>query len=242
VAEVRDIVGDALRELGVLGAGEVLSADEATNGLTVLNRMVDGLAAERLAIYQVVRTLWTIVSGTQDYTVGTGGAVAVARPVYIDHVNLVDTGTDPDLETPLGSFTDDAWAGLAQKALTAARPSATYYNPTFPLGTLSLWPVPTDSSLQGALYAPQAVAEFASLDTVISLPPGYRRMLVTNLAVELAPSFERPASQDLLKHAAESKGVVKRANKRLSDLSIDPGALGQAAGRRRGAWDINRGP
>lgn len=237
MAEARDIVGDALRELGVLGAGEVLSDDEAVNGLAVLNRMVDGLAAERLAIFKVVRTLWTIVSGTQDYTVGTGGTVNVARPVYLDGVGLVDTGPTPDSEIPLTDYTEAGWAGVAQKALTGTRPSHYYYTPTFPTGTLSLWPIPTDSGLQGALYAPQAVAEFASLDTTISLPPGYRRMLVTNLAIDLAPSYERPASEELRRNAAHSKGVVKRGNIRLADMSIDPGALGQAAAG--GAYDIN---
>jgi len=237
MAEVRDIIGDALRELGVLGAGEPLSDDEATNGLAILNDLVDSLSAERLAIFKVVRTLFSIVSGTQDYTVGTGGTVNVARPVFLDGVALVDTAPTPDFETPLGSFTEAGWASVPDKAVTGPRPNAYYYTPTFPLGTLSLWPAPTDSGLQGVVYAPQAVSEFTALDDAISLPPGYRRMLKKNLAIELAPSYERPASDELRRAAVESKAIVKRANIRSAEMSIDPGALGQAAGGR--SYDIN---
>ena len=229
MAEVRDIVTAALRELGVLATGEVATADEATSGLEELNRLVDQWAGERLLIYRITRTTWTIVSGTQTYTVGTGGTVSVARPVYLDHVNLIDTSTSPDTEYPLDVLSDDAWAAIAQKAATGDQPTGWHYNPTFPLGTLTLWPSPTSATLEGALYAPQAVAEFASLDEVISLPPGYRRMLVKNLARDLAPSYDRPVHPELKEEAIESKATVKRNNKRYHDLSFDTALTGGTA-------------
>jgi hypothetical protein len=235
MAEVRDIVTAALRELGVLAAGEVATADEANSGLEELNRLVDQWAGERLLIYRVTRTTWTI-SATQNYTVGAGGTVNVVRPVYLDHVNLIDTSTDPDQETPLTPLTDDGWAAITQKASTSTQPTNWYYNPTFPLGTLSLWPVPSSATLQGALYAPQQTSEFASLEEVISLPPGYRRMLVKNLARDLAPSYDRPVHPELKEEAIESKATVKRNNYRPSDLSFDAAVLGGS-----GNFDINTG-
>ena len=229
MAEVRDIVTAALRELGVKAAGEVVTADEADSGLEELNRLVDQWAGERLLIYRVTRTTWTI-SATQNYTVGTGGTVNVVRPVYLDHVNLIDTSTDPDQETPLTPLTDDGWAAITQKAATSTQPTNWYYNPTFPLGTLSLWPIPSSATLQGALYAPQQTSEFTSLDEVISLPPGYRRMLVKNLARDLAPSYGRPVHPELKEEAIESKATVKRNNYRPSDLSFDAAVLGGNGG------------
>lgn len=238
MADVRDIVTDALRELGVLAAGETATADDAISGLAALNRLVDQWAAERLMIYTVTRTTFTIAASTQNYTVGTGYTVNVARPVYVDHVSYRDTSATTPTEIPLTELTEDAWALVPQKTLTSALPSCFYYNPTYPSATLSLWPVPTSSTLQGVVYHPQQVAEFASLNTVISLPPGYRRMLVKNLALEMAPSYERPAQQELVMQAMESKSVVKRANQRLRELSIEAGALIRATP----SYDINVGP
>lgn len=222
MATVRDVAIDALTELGVLAAGETIPADEAAAVLRAVNRMVDQMAAERLAIYTVTRNTWTITaSNLTPYTVGTGGTINIARPVYVEAVCFVDTSLPKPVEfPPLVQYTDDEWQRVSIKALTSTYPRACYYNPTFPLGTLNLWPIPTVATLQGILYAPQAVTEFASLDTTVSLPPGYRRMLVKNLAMEMAPSYEKQPHPLLVQQASESKATVKRSNVRPSEIQF----------------------
>jgi len=222
--DVRDVVTGALRELGVLAAGEVATADDAEDGRLALNNLIDQMAAERLQIFAITRTTWTITA-TASYTVGVGGTINVARPVYIDHVNLIDTAPAPDNEIPLDSLTDDAYAAIPNKAMTSTLPNRWYYNPTFPLGTLYLLPIPTQSLLQGALYAAAAVSEFTSINTTFTLPPGYRMMLVKGLAVTLAPAYKVRLDGGLVAEAREAKGIVKRSNTRISDLSFDLGAL-----------------
>lgn len=235
-----EVITPALRTLGVIAAGEVPTAEDSQDSLDVLNRLLDSWATERLQIFSVVRTVWSIVSGTQDYTIGTGGTVNVARPTYIDHVNYQRTDTSPVVEFQLNPHTEDSWAGVPIKTLTAPLPTQWYYTPTFPLGTLSLWPIPTGTTLQGVLYAPQAVAQFAAVTDSVSLPPGYKRMLVTNLALELAPEFGAQPHPMLVKAATESKMDVKRRNVRLSDLMVEAGALPQ--GNATYGWDIRTGP
>jgi hypothetical protein len=239
VATVLDEVTAALKELGVLAANEVADAGQAEDGRLALNRLVDQWAAERLQIFTITRTTWTIATGVGTYTVGTGGTVNVARPVFLDHVNYIETSATPDLELQLSPLTDDAYAGLAVKALTATDPSAWYYNPTFPLGTLNLWPIPTSTTLLGALYAPQAVATFSALSTSVALPPGYERMIVKNLALEMAPGFIGLQVNPLLaKQAQDAVAVVKRVNRRLVDMSFPADALIGGGG----SWSIYTGP
>lgn len=223
---VLDEITAALREIGVAGEGYSLSASESADGLTALNRMVDQWAAERLQIFKVTRTAFNLTANVQDYAVGTGSIVNVARPVFVEQINIQDTSPNPDVEIPLGDpLTDEEWAAIQVKALTSAWPQAAYYNPTYPTGTISFWPVPTSTTLQGVLYAPQAVAQFAGLTDVISLPPGYEEMLVTNLAVRLLASYGRTPDPTLMQRAVQAKAIVMRANKRLTELSLDAGAL-----------------
>lgn len=229
---VRDLVTDAERELAVLAAGETASTEDLNLGLAALNRLVDQWAAERLMIYAQTRTQFTITSGTQNYTVGPGGDVNVARPTYVEHVNYQDTSFTNPVEFQLSALTDDAWSKVPIKTLTSARPTMFYYNASFPLGTLTLWPIPTATTLQGQLYAPEQVGEFTDLNTVVSLPPGYRRLIVKNLAVELANAFEKEPSPALVYAARSATMVVKRSNKAPMDMSIEGAALIQGRTRR----------
>jgi hypothetical protein len=229
-----DLISSALQRLGVVGADKAAEADDLETGRLRLNDLVDSWATERLAIYTISRTTFSLVNGQQTYTVGTGGDVNVARPVFIERVGLVDTSTTPATETSLGDpMTDWEYQSIPQKTLSGTYPNRVYYNPTYPstgYGTLTFFPIPTAASLQGVLYAPAAVAEFAALTTPIYVPPGYRRALRDNLALELSADFDAPVSPGLVQSATESKANLKRINVRLVDLAT-PGVPGV-----RGGW------
>lgn len=236
MATVQDVVNQALRTLGVLAAGETPAYEDSADALVTLNNLIDQWAAERLAIYTVTRTTWAIVSGTSTYTVGSGGSVNIAWPVYVDRIGYQDTATD--IEYPLGELTEDGYASLSDKTLTASVPTVYYYNPTYAAGLASviLWPTPTGTTLEGVIYCPTAVAEFAGLASTVSLPPGYRQFLVSNLALALSAEYGRNPHQALIKAAEESKATLKRMNFRMADL-----AVGFAPGMSDG-WTIRTGP
>lgn len=225
MSTVSDLCQSALEDLGVLGAGETMDSGDLQTCFKSLNQLMDQWAAERLTIYTIAETTWAIVSGTGSYTVGAGGDVNVARPVYPKQVHFRDTAPTPDVEYQLVPYTDDDWARQSIKTLASVLPTNFYYNPTFPLGTLELWPVPTSSTLTGVLYAPAATAQFAATSTSVSLPPGYERFIVKNLAQEVAAKFGAVPSPGIIQAAMDSKRVIKAANERLSDMSFDAGAL-----------------
>jgi len=224
MATVQDTINQALRKLGVLAEGETPSAAMSADALVALNNLMDQWATERLAIYSVVRTTWAIVAAQASYTVGTGGDVAIARPVEIDAIKYQDT-TGTDTEYSLGRLTDAGYRAVVQKDATATLPSTYYYNPTYATGTLYLFPVPTSATLEGVIYVPTAVTEFALTTTTVALPPGYKQFLSTNLALDLAPEYNRQVHPALVRAAQESKETVQRANFRMMDLSVDAGAL-----------------
>lgn len=238
---VRDAVAAALRELAVLQEGETPTAQQGIDGLETLNWLVDDWAANSLQIYTVTRTTATITPSQASYTVGTGGNISMARPMFVDHVNFQDLSTSPDTEHQLNLLTDDLYSVIVQKALTSTLPRAAYFNPTYPLATLTPWPIPTQSQLQWVIYAGTAVTEFAALSDAIALPPGYRRMIVTNLAMEMAASYSVEPSASLVRRAMGSMGSVKRSNSggsHLSDLTFERAALIQNAPW----WSIRIGP
>ena len=230
MATARDYITSSLKEIGVLGEGESPTAEQAADGLEAINDIIDQYAAIRLQIYSITRSTWTIVSGTGTYTVGSGGDVNIARPVYIEKIHYQDTSTTPTTEYQMSPLTDDAWANLAQRDLTSLLPSVWYYNPSYPLGTLIFYPVPTSSTLEGVIYHPVAITELSSLDTTISVPPGYRRLFKKHLALDLCNPYDVSPPPGLAEEVEQGLSVVKTANFRMMDLSVDAGALCQDYG------------
>lgn len=242
-----DVVTASLKRINVIQANETPSPTDAADAFLRLQDWVESiLQNDALTIPFLNRTTWTIsaTKGTlaSPYTVGTGGDVSFLRPTILDDIRYQDTSTSPTTERSLVVLTDDAWEKIPQKNLTATLPQYAYYNPTYAssLGSLYLWPVPSQSNLQGVLYSPAGIAKPAALTDTILLPPGYLRFIRDNLAVELASEWRDslPADPGLIKSAAESKAAIKRINMRPLDMTIDNALTSP----KRGCYDINVGP
>src|SRR5690606_16366738 len=80
-----------------------------------------------------------------------------------------------------------------------------------PLATLYFFPVP-DKTYTVYLRHEQQLQYFSSLTEEVYLPPGYRRAIEYNLAMEIAPEFGLQVPPLVAQVAATSKGWVKVAN------------------------------
>lgn len=237
-----DLIRNALMRVNVLQSGEDLSAADAADGFIQLQMWVDYLATQRLTIPYILRTTFTITStkGTlaSPYTVGTGGDVSVTKPTSIEFVRFQDTNISPTLEYRMDPLTDDAWASIPQKNLTSALPRYYYYNPTYQngvtnYGSLYFWPVPTQTLLQGVLYAPSQVPTPVNLTDSIVLPAGYQWFIQENLALIYAATFREnlPVDPAITKSAADSMKWIKSLNVRMSDMALDRAILPRQPGR-----------
>ena len=216
----------ALKRINVIQAGGSMDAVDAEDAMFYANNWIDSLATESITIPFVLRTTFPMVSGQASYTVGVGGDINVAKPVFINHVNYIDASLSPAIERELDYLTDDAYAAIPIKTLTNVLPSFYYWNPTYAsgLGTLNFWLVPTSSVLTGVLYAPSAVAQFVNLTDTVVLPAGWQFFMQENLAVFFASTFREnlPADPQLVESAKLSKLAITRANMRLEEAQVDP--------------------
>lgn len=213
----RELITSAFRLIGVLGSGESMDASMGADALVTLSNMLDGWAAERLTLYSQLRSTKALTASQQRYTIGTGGDLNQARPVWIDRAAYSKAST----EYPLELLSPGEWAAVGQKDLTSNTPTSLFYNTEFPLGTIDLWPVPTDSDLTLVLYAPAAgLTSVTDLNTAISLPPGWAQALRYNLAELLAPEYGRPLDPAVVGVASASKARIKRVNEHLEELDM----------------------
>lgn len=219
-----DLVTRALRILGAIGPGESLDPQEASDALVALNGMIDRWGAERLMIYAVERATLDLVVGKQTYTIGPGGDWDRARPTSISGASVTsfNNAVQP-LELPLAILSQQEWQmSIPVKNVESALPQSVYYEPYFPLGRLSYWPVPNVASLQAVLYLPTAITKFVNLSTQYTFPPGYEEAILYNLALRL--SMEYPANnrlQDIVAMARDAMMVVKIVNVPDDLLHVD---------------------
>lgn len=223
-----DLIRSSMRLMGAVAAGETLTAEEAQDGLAVLNDLLDAWSVEGLMLYRSVRESFVLVAGKGAYTIGTGADFDTARPVRVDGVVVTDGGADASVRGPVA---DADWDRIVFKSLAYSTPSLYRYDAAHPTATLHLWPVPS-KALPITLTMAMQFARLTSISDVISYPPGYAKALRYALAMDLAPEFGIAVSPDIREAARQVIGRVKAANRRQPDAQFDAGLL---AGPRFGS-------
>jgi hypothetical protein len=211
-----DMIARSLRLIGVLAAEETPSAPEAADGLVALNGLLGSWSNEGLLIHSITQeSPITLVPGDGTYTLGTAGDLA-NRPMSIERAIIRDGTTD----YPLNVRTADEYAVVSDKSVQSTLPSDIYDDGGFPLRTLTLYPIP--SAANGLiLFVKRQLTSIATLNTSISLPPGYDRAIAYNLAIDMAPEYGKAVPDVVGMVAVESKASLKRTNHKPKFLRAD---------------------
>lgn len=229
----RDLIIDALLEIGIGEPGSDLDADDAALALRHLKRMVDAFQADRLLLYTVLRAAYPLVPNQQTRTIGATGDFAGNRPIWIADARVIPVGDT--FELPVHKMTRAEWFAEPLKTLTDLYPMKVFYEPTSPNGTLKFWPIPTTAA-SFIIAVPVPLVTPLTLDTDLAFAPGgYEEAWMLNLAKRCVRAFERatpPAGLDGDAHAALS--VVKR----LNDEGPPPARSDPALTNGRGGYDI----
>jgi hypothetical protein len=231
MATAQDIIQASLQELGVYGGVETMSAADANLGLTALNLMLDTWSNENLMCFTIQQISKGLVVGQAQYTIGQSGTpdISAVRPTKIIQAFIRDAQQD---DFPVEIYEQDRWDRIGLKTTTSQIASVLFYNPTYPNGTINLFPVPSDSSYSLYIDAYQQLADLASLTTPLSLPPGYQEAIQHNLAVRMQPYFNVKASAVIKELADKCVETLKIKNSRDMVVPFDPLIVARGSLRR----------
>lgn len=230
MSTARDLIKGALKLIGVVAEGEAPSAGQQTDGLAVFNDMLDAWSIEDLIVYFKTTEDFSLIPGQADYGMGPTGDFNTTRPLGIDGVSIIDGTAEFQVE----KRTLDQWMCIQNKTVQSTLPTKFYFNETFPLATISLWPVPSETKTI-RVYSWKALTGLAAVGDTVSFPPGYAQALKYNLAVLLAPEYGRPIDQVVAGIALDSKANIKRKNIKTEVMGMD------SALRMRRRFNILRG-
>jgi hypothetical protein len=205
MATARDIIRKALQKNGVLVKGEQPSADEADDALDALNAMIGSWSNDSAIIYARTWESFPLVPAQSLYTIGTAANFNTERPLQIVSAYVRDGISDFDLDV----VDDEGYNSFTFKSANGL-PQYLNYDNAFPVAKIRLFPVPMIAYTLFILTEKQ-ISSFATLDTALSLPPGWERALVYNLAVELAPEYSARVDDLTRDIARASLGMIKSA-------------------------------
>lgn len=198
----REIVTTMLRRIGAVTMNESPTASEITDGLSALNQMVESWANDGLLVYARTEENFAL-TGAAQYTVGSGQDFDTVPFNFIVSAYVRQGTTD----YPLSGLSDSDYARLSMKSTITGIPDYYNYNNGYPSGVLRFYPVPSDGTLY--VVSEKPLTEFALNDT-ISLPPGWKRALIANGAIEVAPEYGLEPSASLANAAAVSLAGLRR--------------------------------
>lgn len=222
----RDIIKAALRKIAVLGTGASLDANEANDALGTLNAMIASWSAEGNMVYVETKETFSLTN-ERIYTIGSGANFDTVRPISIKSAYVTQGNTDYSIS----QYNNKQYSSISSKDTTSGIPDVYYYDGDFPTAKIYLHPAPTSVSTI-TINSIKPLAEFTGLTTEFSLPAEYLLALEYNLAVLIAPEYEREASPTVRQVANQSKATVaaQMAKRGYSTSATDAPSMGGYGG------------
>lgn len=213
---VSDLIRSSMRLIGAIATGETPTADEVNDGLLVLNDMLENWSTETLSVWGSSNQTFNTVANQSVYTIGPTGNWVTARPQDIDDAYCNFSGVD----FPIKVISQEQYNEINLKTMKQPIVERLLYVNEFPLGIVTLWPVPT-AAMPLTLTMNRILSFPVAATDVLTGPPGFLKAIRYCLAVEFAPEFGVEASNTVIQVAADAKGDYKRANIPLSVASYD---------------------
>ena len=210
MATAFDQIKASLRLIGQLAEGEEPSPQAAQDALSAMNQMIDSWNTERLAVFCTEDQVFNWPAGEITQTLGPSGDFVGNRPILIDDATYFrDASTNVSYGIKL--INQQQYNGIAVKTVTSTYPQVMFVNNTFPDITMTIYPQPT-RVLEWHFVSVQELTKPATLNTVLSFPPGYLRAFKYNLAMEIANEFGVEPMPQVQRIAMTSKRNLKRIN------------------------------
>lgn len=198
-----------------------------TFGINAIGQTVGGSLTDTLAGIPAGATIVSVNAAAQTVTMSANalsnqsldqitytapGNFAIARPLRFrpGYTRITASGN-----TGLDYWWDvvglDDYNEIGYKGVPGPWPYLVCYQPTYPYGTLWIYPNPQQAG-QVFFWTDVILTDLTSFTQVFSLPQGYSRALKKLLAFELAPAYGKEPSPALKSSCFEARNFIRSMN------------------------------
>lgn len=208
MATARSLIRRALRVLEVISSGDTVDGTtRETELLETLNSFLGSCGAEKLLIPVVTSESFSLVAGTNTYTIGSSGTFNTVRPIKIVDAFIRDSSNN---DYPLTIISKSEYNNEGLKT-SQGNADVLEYSPEYPLGKIRLYPTP-DAVETLFIDSWKPLSTIALITDTVSLPPMYEDFIVYNFAINIAPEVGQQISKAVGMRAEQTKKNIKTAN------------------------------
>jgi hypothetical protein len=187
------VIGGDLTGTGIPAGTTILSFDAGANTVTM---SADGTSSP----------------GAQQISYTIPGDFKIPRPLRVQQSFTRITTQASGLDYQITVIDEDTYKSIGYKGIAAPWPIVMWYNPTYPLGTLSFYQNPSQAG-QLHLFTDQILQSFTDLTEEVEMPQGYARAIKRALGRELAPEYGAIWTPQMEKLYAESYNLIRALNR-----------------------------
>ena len=221
MATALQLITRSMRSARVIGKGESMDDDEAADGLTALNAMLDSWQLERLFVYQIRSEDFTWTANNTSRTVGAAGNFVTDLPTRIDDTCTFTIGVNT---YPVKIIDNDRWAAIPDKTSTSTAPQ--YIYPEYGAALVTLYAYPTPSAnITFNMRSTKRLQNFTALTTQMALPPGNEDAIVFSLAERFGVEFGKTLLPAATLTAHRARANLKRINAPSPIMASDAGKM-----------------
>jgi hypothetical protein len=229
-----DLFKTALRQIGKLGQGQSVSAEQLNEAQRLCNMMLGQWTRKRWLVFHLLE-IYTTGTGELAYSLGPNdlqldsaslsqSGLTEGMSIRINRIEKaflrLNKGTPQQVDLPLQiipSYED--WSMIPAKLVTSGFPQAVFLDSGYPTSTLYVWPAPTSQyDIHILLFTP--LVRLNDLSTDINLPDEYQDAIFWNLCKRLLNSYREPKDPEIDQQATAALNTVKNANFQLPALRL----------------------
>jgi hypothetical protein len=215
-----DLIKLSLKMAGVIGIGQTPLSEDMNDAFSLLNMMLGQWNRRRWLVYHLIETV-KVATGALSYSIGPGGDFDVPRVTGIDaaFVRLLNNASPNQVDFPLQlveSYDDYATIPLKSQA---GFPQTVFLDTGTPLGTLYVWPLPSNQ-YEMHLIVRAALAGFDKISDDVDLPNEYQEALLYNLAARLRPAYQLGPDPSVTALAMAALNTIRTSNVQVPLLEM----------------------
>ncbi len=210
-----EIIKTALGYAGVISDDETPTDAQGTKASTILNMMLRAWYADGMPIWNIVENSFPLVAAQEEYVIGSGQAVNLAKPLKLIQAWIRNTTSNVD--TPLQIITRQEYNMLGNKT-SSGRPSQIHYDPLVTTGKLRVFPSPDSNSATNDQIWIVYQEEFNALtgaSSLLDFPLEWEDAVTWGLAERLAYAYGLPV---------EERRDIKTQAKQAKDMALSFGS------------------